>query len=144
MRHLAIISLIVTILCVAVTTAVAQDPMAPKTPNDPGGDKWFKKKDRPPEKSRSLDGAVLDPAGDLVEGAVVQLKDTKSLRVRSYVTLKDGKYRFHGLSTEIDYEVKATHQGRASRTRRLTVYDSRKKASMDLKLKKKEEKKSKT
>jgi hypothetical protein len=70
----------------------------------------------------------------LVEGAVVQLKDTKTLRIRSFITLADGGYYFHGLSTETDYEIKASHDGRESKTRRLTVYDSRSKATIDLKL----------
>ena len=86
------------------------------------------------ENSRSVEGVVLAPSGDLVEGAVVQLKDTKTLRIRSYITLEGGQYNFHGLSTETDYELQAKHEERTSRTRRLTVYDSRKKANMDLRL----------
>ena len=134
-RYWIAVSTFVLMLLGAAVVA-AQDPGAPRTPGKPGGDKFFGKKDKKKsENTRSLEGAVLNPAEDLVEGAVVQLKDSKTLRIRSYVTLEDGKYRFHGLSTETDYEVKATHQGRASKTRRLTVYDSRKKATIDLKLK---------
>ena len=109
----------------------------PGSPRQPGaqGDTFFHKEEQPkPENTRSLEGSVLNQANEPVEGAVVQLKDTKTLRVRSYITLSDGKYSFHGLSTETDYEVKATHEKLSSRTRRLTVYDSRKKANMDLKL----------
>ncbi|MCD6358059.1 MAG: carboxypeptidase regulatory-like domain-containing protein [Thermoproteales archaeon] len=113
----------------------AQDPGAPREPGKPGGDKFFnKKKEQKPEDSRSVSGIVLDPRGDPVEGAVVQLKDTKTLKVRSFITLKDGGYRFHGLSTDTDYELRATHDQLASRTRRLSVYDSRKKAVINLKL----------
>ena len=80
---------------------------------------------------------MTDPKGDLVEGAVVQLKDTKTLQIRSFITLKDGAYRFHGLNTDVDYELKATHEGASSKTRRLSVYDSRKKVTINLKLKEK-------
>ena len=65
----------------------------------------------------------------------MKLKDTKTLRIRSFITLDDGAYRFHGLSTETDYELKASHEELSSKVRRLTVYDSRKKATVNLKLK---------
>ena len=46
-----------------------------------------------------------------MSGAVVQLKDTKSLQIRSFYTQKDGSYHFAGLSTNIDYELRAEHDG---------------------------------
>lgn len=133
--HIIVMFLTVAVLVVA-PGSMAQDPNAPRSPGDVPGDRWFGRQEEPPppENTRSLEGTVLDPSDELVEGAVVQLKDTKTLRVRSYVTLEDGTFRFHGLSTETDYEVKATHEGLSSRTRRLTVYDSRRRANMNLKL----------
>jgi hypothetical protein len=86
---------------------------------------------------RSVEGVVTNATEQLVEGAIVQLKDLKSLQVRSYVTKQDGKYHFFGLSPNIDYEIKGEFQGAASKTRTLSVYDQRKKAIMDLKLEKK-------
>ena len=96
------------------------------------------KKDKDQENTRSVEGKVVGPSNATVEGAVVQLKDTKTLRIRSYITLADGAYHFHGLSSDTDYEIKATHEESESQTRRLTVYDSRKKATIDLTLKPKE------
>ena len=112
----------------------AQDPGAPREPGKPGGEEFFGKKEKKPENSRSVAGVVMDPKSKIVEGAVVQLKDTKTLQITSFITLEDGTYRFHGLSTETDYELRATHEEMESRTRRLSVYDSRKNATMDLKL----------
>jgi hypothetical protein len=87
---------------------------------------------------RSIEGVVMAPDSDQpVEGAIVQLKDMKSLQVRSFVTKQDGRYHFYGLSINNDYEVKSEFQGAASKTRMLSVYDARKKAIMDLKLEKK-------
>jgi len=83
---------------------------------------------------RSLTGTIVDKADALVEGAVVQIKDTKTLRVRSFLTKADGKYQFHGLSVDTDYEVKAERQGISSETRTLTVYDTRKEPILNLKL----------
>ncbi len=126
-----------TLICLTVVSSgLAQDRGAPRTPGKPGGDKYFGKQNKKkPENTRSVEGTVLKEGKSIVPGAVVQIKDTKTLRVRSYLTLKDGKYRFHGLSTETDYELKATFEGRSSKTRRLTVFDSRKKANIDLRLK---------
>lgn len=115
--------------------ALAQDPMAPRTPGDPGGDKFFNQKEKKPENTRMVQGVVKDPKDELVEGAVVQIKDTKTKEVRSFITLEDGSYRFHGLSTEIDYELRAMHEEQESDTRRLSVYNSNKKATINLQLK---------
>jgi hypothetical protein len=58
------------------------------------------------DNTRSVQGVVRGPNDAPVRGAVVQLKDTKTLRIRSYITRNDGTYQFHGLSTEIDYELR--------------------------------------
>jgi carboxypeptidase family protein len=136
--------ILLTSLCLFAlgTTALAQQgtpvPEAdPSQPSNPKGDKWFGKKDKKPDKMRTVVGVVKDPKGEFVQGAVVRLKDTKTLEVRSFITLKNGEFRFHGLSMETDYELQATYQGDASRKRRLTVFDSRKKATMDLKIEEK-------
>ena len=86
---------------------------------------------------RSVAGVVTKDADAPVESAIVQLKDMKSLQVRSFVTNADGKFHFNGLSINNDYEVKAEFQGAVSKTRTLSVFDQRKKAIMDLKLEKK-------
>ncbi len=91
-------------------------------------------KEREDPNVRSVQGAVLNQGERVVEGAIVQLKNTKTLQVRSFVTREDGTYYFHGLSTNIDYELKAEYQGASSPVRTLSVFDSRKKAVINLKL----------
>lgn len=83
---------------------------------------------------RSVHGEVMDGRDNPVEGAVVKLKNTKSLQVRSFITQQDGSYYFNGLSTNVDYELKAEHQGKSSPARTLSVFDSRKKATINFKL----------
>ena len=83
---------------------------------------------------RSVQGVVVDQKDSPVEGAVVKLKNTKSLQVRSFITQSDGTYYFHGLSTNIDYELKADRGGASSEAKTLSVFDSRKKAIINLKL----------
>jgi hypothetical protein len=83
---------------------------------------------------RSVQGVVTDKTDNPLSGAVVQLKDSKTLQIRSFITQEDGKYHFNGLSTEIDYELKADHEGKASDSRTLSSFDSRKQAVMNLKI----------
>ncbi len=85
--------------------------------------------------TRSIKGTVLDTTGKPAAGAVVQLKDTKTLQIRSYITLADGTYHFSGLSTNVDYELKADHEGKSSGAKTLSTFDSRRAATLDLKLK---------
>ena len=86
---------------------------------------------------RSVQGQVLDPDNKAAVGAVVQLKDTRTLQVRSFITQQKGDYRFSGLRSDTDYELKADFNGMSSDTKRLTVFDSRKIATIDLKVAKK-------
>jgi hypothetical protein len=85
-------------------------------------------------KTRSLAGVVKDEKEENAEGAVVQLKDTKTLQVRSFITRDDGAYYFHGLSTDVDYQVKADRGDITSSVKTLSVFDSRKEAVINLKL----------
>ena len=85
--------------------------------------------------TRSVKGTVTDATGKPASGAVVQLKDTKTLQIRSFVTLVDGTYHFAGLNTNVDYEVKADLEGKSSGAKTLSTFDSRKAATLDLKLK---------
>ena len=87
---------------------------------------------------RGVEGSVTTSSGAALEGAVVQLKNTKTLQVRSFVTLKDGRYQFQGLSTNADYEIRAALGGNSSKVKTLSTFDSRKKAIIDLKIESKE------
>ena len=98
-----------------------------------------KKKTDDQTNTRSLEGVVTSAEDKLLSGAVVQLKNTKTLQIRSFVTQEDGHYYFHGLNTDIDYEVKADFQGASSATHTLSSFDSRKAAVLNLKMKKKGE-----
>ena len=85
--------------------------------------------------TRSVQGVVTDSSARPVEGAVVQLKDTKSLQIRSYRTGADGSYHFAGLSTNVEYEVEAKHEASASAKKTLTVFNTQKVATVNLRLK---------
>jgi len=99
-----------------------------------------RKEKREEASKRSLEGLVTDASENAVVGAVVKLKDLKTLQVRSFITKEDGKYHFYGLSINNDYEVVADSNGLTSKSRTLSVYDSRKKPNLDLKVEKVEKK----
>ena len=86
--------------------------------------------------TRSVQGVVTDASGKPVAGAVVQLKDTKTLQVRSYRTEADGAYHFSGLSTNVEYELEAKSDDTTSGKKTLTVFNTQKVATVNLKLKK--------
>ena len=98
-----------------------------------------KNKDKDDPTIRSLQGQVNDAEDKPVAGAVVQLKDTRTLQVRSFISQANGEYRFSGLRADTDYEVKADYNGMSSDSRRLSNYDTRKIATVNLKLNKKSE-----
>jgi len=86
--------------------------------------------------TRSVQGTVTNAADEAVNGAVVQLKNTKSLQIRSFITKEQGTYYFHGLSPDVDYELKAEHQGASSPNKTLSSFDNRKQAVINLKISK--------
>ncbi len=92
-------------------------------------------RDRNDTGTRTVSGVVSDADGKPVPGAVVYLKDTKTLAIRTFYAQADGSYHFAGLGTNNDYELKAEHGGASSGTKTLTSFDSRKTAVIDLKLK---------
>lgn len=111
---------------------MAQMNPAPTPKNPPlfKGDK--PKKD---DGTRLLRGSVKDPEDKLVNGAVVKLKDTKTLSIRSFITKADGAYSFQGLSIGTDYEIHAEATDFAnSSVKILSVYDNRREAVINLKL----------
>jgi hypothetical protein len=92
-----------------------------------------KKSKEPQEKSVS--GIVTDASGNPVPGAIVQLKNTKTLQVRSFIAKDMGEYFFMGLATDVDYELKAEANGKSSGTKTLSSFDSHAEAKINLQLK---------
>ena len=89
------------------------------------------------QNNRSVQGSVTTAEDTPLAGAVVKLKNTKTLQIRSFITKEDGSYYFNGLSPDVDYELRADYQGSSSPTKTLSSFDSRKTATINLKLNKK-------
>jgi hypothetical protein len=93
----------------------------------------FAQKKAPPEKS--VTGIVTDAAGAPVPGAIVQLENMKTMQIRSFIAKDKGDYYFHGLSTDVDYQVKAESNGHTSATRNISSFDSHAEVTLNLQLK---------
>jgi hypothetical protein len=93
-----------------------------------------KKKGNP---TRSVQGVVTSADDAPVVGAVVYLKNLKTLLITSFYTKEGGTYSFHGLSPDIDYELRAASRDQASSTKTLSAFDSRIEATINLKMDKK-------
>lgn len=83
---------------------------------------------------RNLSGTVTDKAGGAVKGAVVHLKDTRSLSIRSYITTEDGTFRFAQLSGNSDYEVWADMGGKKTPSKSISSFDTKKAVEIGLKM----------
>ena len=84
--------------------------------------------------SRTLIGHVMSSQDQPQQKAIVYLKNTKTLLIKTYITDSDGSYRFPVLAVNVDYEIYAEHEGLRSDTKTLSSFDSRKLANITLKL----------
>ncbi len=86
--------------------------------------------------ARTVEGRVTNAENQPVANAVVQLKNTKTLQIRSFITQQDGNYHFAGLQTDVEYQLKADHDGASTSWKTLSVFNSKKTPVINLKLKK--------
>jgi hypothetical protein len=88
----------------------------------------------PRSNSRILTGTVLDKGDKPVPEAIVYLKNTKTLAMKTYIAQKDGTYRFPELSNNTDFEVYAEKNGTKSKTKTLSQFDDRPNAHINLQI----------
>ena len=85
--------------------------------------------------TRTIEGVVLDAKGAPIPGAIVLLRDTKTLQIRSYIAGRDGTYHFFGLNTDVNYELRAETNEMTSPSKLVSVFNSRKLVKLNLKVK---------
>jgi hypothetical protein len=76
-------------------------------------------------KQRIVDGKVTDKAEAPLPGAVVYLKDSKSLSVKTFICDEEGKFHFGQLSQNTDYQLWADHNGVKSKTKNISSFDDK-------------------
>jgi Carboxypeptidase regulatory-like domain len=81
---------------------------------------------------RSVKGTVTFPDGEPVRGAAVQLENTRTLQIRSYITKQDGQYHFQGLNMDVEYHLRAEYHGRFGPSKTVSQFSSKKETTVDL------------
>jgi hypothetical protein len=119
-KHKAVLIAIAVLLCAGLS---AQN-VSLGSPAAAGKDKG--------EQGRNLTGQVLGQGDAPLPEAIVYLKNTKTLAVKSFIAEKDGGYRFHGLSPNVDYEIYAEYQGQKSSLKTLSSFDNRANVTLNL------------
>jgi hypothetical protein len=120
----AVVMLLIALQCVAFQL---QFPLGGTSSSSP-------ERKSPRSNTRTLTGNVLDKSDAPVAEAIVYLKNTKTLTVKTYIAQKDGSYRFPEIANNVDYEVYAQRDGKKSDTKVLSQFDDRAQPRINLKI----------
>jgi hypothetical protein len=83
---------------------------------------------------RVVQGKVELSSGGVAKGAIVYIKNGKTLEVRTYISTADGSYRFGQLNPDADYTVWAEYQGKKSKAKTISSFDTKKEFNVPLKI----------
>ena len=83
---------------------------------------------------REVRGTVIDKSEAPIASAVVYLKNTRTLTVKTYISEDKGDYHFSGLDPNADYEIHAEHDDLSSANHTVSSLDARKEFVVTLKL----------
>jgi hypothetical protein len=84
--------------------------------------------------SKMLNGTVQDKNDQPIAGAVVYLKNMKTLSVKSFFAQPDGTYRFPQLALNTDYEIYAEKDGKKSAVKSVSQFDDRSSPTVNLRI----------
>lgn len=83
---------------------------------------------------RTVHGTVVNSSGAPIAGAVVYLRNLRTLTVRTYFSSRNGNYRFSGLDPNVDYKIHAEHQNLTSVSHTISSFDSNPEIIIQLKI----------
>jgi hypothetical protein len=74
---------------------------------------------------RTIEGQVHDRNDQPLKGAIVYLKDSRSLAIKSFISDEGGVFHFGQLSQNTDYELYAEFHGKRSKAKNISSFDSK-------------------
>ncbi len=80
---------------------------------------------------RSVSGSVTDKRGNLLPGAVVEIDNTVTKEIQSFIVQQDGRYHFQGLNSDVDFILHANYKGHLSKNWTLSKFNDAKNAKAD-------------
>jgi hypothetical protein len=83
---------------------------------------------------RLVEGTVTGKSDQPLAGAVVYIKDTKTLTIKSYLTDDKGHFRFGQLSLSTDYDLWADNHGVHSKTKHVSPFNNKSNLEYTLKI----------
>ena len=84
--------------------------------------------------SKTVTGTVTDKSDKPISGAVVYLKNSKTLVVKSFFTQENGSYRFPQVNLNTDYEIWAEKDGKKSDSKGISQFDDRYNPTINLRI----------
>ena len=87
-----------------------------------------------PTVRRTIEGKVHDANDAPLQGAIVYLKDSRTLAVKSFISTDDGAFHFGQLSQNTDYELYAEFHGKRSKSKNISSFDSKNDFNFTLKI----------
>jgi hypothetical protein len=86
----------------------------------------------PEQHARSVTGRVTDRAGNVLPGSVVEIENTVTLGIQSYIVHEDGTYFFKELNPDVDFTLTAHYKRFWSKAATLSKFNTAKEAKINL------------
>jgi len=84
---------------------------------------------------KNVQGKVLNGDNAPINGAIVYLENKRNDDIKTFISTRDGSYRFADISADTDYSLWAAFHGKKSGQKTISSFDSRKQVNIDLKIK---------